>query len=125
MAYTRNTPSERPSPSQLRNAGAATWGAPQTSVLPPIIASNYRPIGKGTLVGSVDLYVTKWRFHFYGALWHKEGKSQWISFPARQWHDDSGKTHYVALGKFDAHDDARRFSEAAIAAIRLIAGDAP
>jgi hypothetical protein len=106
---------------------AATWGdrPPQTTAVPPIVASNYRPIGKGTLVGSANLYVTKWRFHFYGVLLHRKGDSEWIAFPAREWTAQDGKRVFSALGKFETHGDARRFSEMAIAAIRRVAGDAP
>jgi hypothetical protein len=92
---------------------------------PPIVATTYRPIGKGTLIGSVDLYVTKWRYQFYGALWHRKGEREWVSFPAREWTDPNGERKFSPLGKFRNHGDARRFSEAAIAAIRLIAGGAP
>jgi hypothetical protein len=93
--------------------------------LPSIVASNYKAIGKNTLIGSADLYVTKWRFHFYGALWHRKGEREWISLPAREWTDKDGKRAFSALGQFENHGDQARFNEAAIAAIRLIAGGAP
>jgi hypothetical protein len=83
---------------------------------PLIVATNFRRSGKGTLV-----YVTKWRFHFYGTLWHRKGDQEWISLAAREWTGPDGKRVFSVLGKFDTH----RFSEAAIAAIRRIAGDAP
>jgi hypothetical protein len=96
-----------------------TDGAPA----PPIVASNWRTIGKGTLVGSADLTVSKWRFRFRECLWHRKGNDEWISFPRREWTDQDGKRKFADLGEFVNHGDKRRFSEAAIAAIRLIAGD--
>ena len=87
-----------------------------------IVASNFKPIGKKTLVGSADLFVSKWRFTFVGCLWHRNGEFEWISLPAKEWTGPDGKKIYTALGKFSSHDDTRRFSEAAIAAIKLIAG---
>jgi hypothetical protein len=86
-----------------------------------IVASNFKTIGKGTLVGSADLFVTKWRFTFFGCLWHRKGEQEWISLPAKEWTNLDGKKIYTALGRFSSHDDTRRFSEAAIAAIKLIA----
>ena len=47
-------------PPRLPTEGAAATYAP------PIIASNWRPIGKGTLVGTADLYIVKWRTDFFG-----------------------------------------------------------
>ena len=85
-----------------------------------IVASNFKPIGKKTLVGSADLFVSKWHFTFFGCLWHRKGELEWISLPAKEWTGPDGKKIYTALGKFSSHDDTRRFSEAAIAAIKLI-----
>jgi hypothetical protein len=89
----------------------------------PIVATNFRRIGKNTLVGSADLHVSKWRFTFYGALWHRKGDQEWISLPAREWTGQDGKRVFAALGKFSSQGDARHFSEAAVEAIKLIAGE--
>jgi hypothetical protein len=86
-----------------------------------IVASNFKPIVKRTLIGSADLFVSKWRFTFVGCLWHRKGEFEWISLPAKEWTGPDGKKIYTALGKFSSHDDTRCFSEAAIAAIKLIA----
>jgi hypothetical protein len=93
--------------------------------VPPIVARNFRPIGKQSLVGRADIYVTRWRFWFYGVVWHRVGGRDWISFPAREWTSRDGKRIFSALGKFENHSDQRRFNEVAIAAIRAIAGEAP
>ena len=87
-----------------------------------IVASNFKPIGKRTLVGSADLFVSKWHFTIFGCLSHRKGEFEWISLPAKEWIGPDGKKIYTALGKFSSHDDTRRLSEAAIAAIKLIAG---
>jgi hypothetical protein len=93
--------------------------------VPPIVARNFRPIGKKSLVGSADIYVAKWRFWFYSVLWHRVGEREWISFPAREWTGQDGQRIFSALGKFENHGDQRRFNEAAVAAIRAIAGEGP
>jgi protein gp37 len=102
--------------------GPPTDGA-AAAYAPPIIASNWRPIRRNTLIGSADLHVRKWRFTFYGALWHRKGEREWISLPAREWTGADGKRVFSALSKFSSHGDARRFSETAIEAIKRIAGE--
>ena len=77
------------------------------------------------MVGSADLFVSKWRFTFFGCLWHRKGEQEWISLPAREWTDAEGKRVFTALGKSSSQEDTRRFSAAAIAAIKLIAGEMP
>jgi len=95
------------------------------NVPPPIIASNYRSIGKNTSVGRADLTVTKWRFTFKGCLWHREGEREWVNFPSREWTDQDGNRRFSNLGEFVNDGDARRFQEAALAAIRQIAALKP
>jgi hypothetical protein len=56
---------------------------------------------------------------------HRKGEHDWIGLPAREWTDAEGKRVFTVLGKFSSHGDARRFSEAAIAAIKLIAEERP
>lgn len=139
MTHARNkpTPQTRQSPSadarvradllrerriaELRRMRHAKSAA--AAYAPPIIASNWRPIRRNSLIGSADLYVRKWRFTFYGALWHRKGEREWISLPAREWTGTDGKRVFSALGKFSRHGDARRFSEPAIEAIKRIAGE--
>jgi hypothetical protein len=107
-------------PPRLPTEGAAATYAP------PIIASNWRPIGKGTLVGTADLYIVKWRTDFFGAMWHRKDSREWINFPSREYIDkETGERKFYPLCKFKNHGDARRFSEAAIEAIKLIAGERP
>jgi hypothetical protein len=122
-----------PNEAQLRRGERAVWGdrpnnpaecqEPSSGALPPIVASNWKPINKNTLVGSADIYVTRWRFRFYGVLWHRKGDQEWISLPAKEWTGADGKRVFTALGKFENHGDQRRFSEAAIVAIKQIAGE--
>jgi hypothetical protein len=114
-----------PKQAELRRAEAATWGEPPAQspgVLLPIVASNLRRIDKNTLVGSVDITVTKWRFVFRGCLWHRKGEREWLNFPAREWTDENGARKFANLGEFINHGDARRFQEAALAAVHGVAG---
>jgi hypothetical protein len=93
----------------------------ENTALPSIIAYNFKPIHKGTLIGSADLLVTKRRFNFYGALWHRKGDREWIFLLAREWARADCKHGFSALGKFSTPGDARRFSTLAIEAIKRIA----
>src|SRR5215472_11591852 len=88
---------------------------------PSIFTSNYCPIDESTLVQSADLYAPKRCFTFYGALWHRKGDQEWLAYSAHEWTDNDGNRQFTAQGRFSSHGDQRRFSEAAIAAIKLAA----
>jgi hypothetical protein len=92
-----------------------------SEILPSIVATNLKLINKNTLVGSVDLTVTKWRFTFRGCLWHRKGESEWIAFPAKEWTNQDGNRKFTNLCEFINHGDQRRFKEMALAAIRELA----
>ena len=111
-------------------ARAARDELPAAAAPPSIIASNFKPIGKNTLVGCVDLTITRWRFVFRGCLWHRDGEREWINFPAKEWIDQAGSRKFSSLGEFVHRDDARRFQDAALAAVhelaaRLVRGGTP
>jgi hypothetical protein len=88
-----------------------------TDVPPPIVASNYRAVGKNTLIGCVDITVVKWRFVFRGCLHHRKGDSEWIAFPGKEYLDRDGERKFSNLCEFVNHGDARRFKEAALEAV--------
>jgi hypothetical protein len=96
---------------------------PEAAVTAPlaIVASNYRPIGKNTLVASVDLTIRKWGFVFRGCLWHRRGEHEWINFPAKELIDQAGTRKFSNLGEFINHEDARQFQGAALAAVHELA----
>ena len=98
---------------------------PDGAPLPKIIASNYKKIGKVSLIGSADLFVTKWRLTIYGVMWFRKGEKEWTSFPSKEWTDGAGAKKYFPFARFENHGDQSRFSEIAVAAIRRIAGDPP
>ena len=100
----------------------AVSGEAPTARQPSVVASNYRAIAKNTLIASVDLTVTKWRFTFRGCLHHRRGDREWISFPAREWIAQDGTKKYADLGGFDHRDDALWFQRAALDGIHQIAG---
>lgn len=95
---------------------------------PGVVAANYKPIGKATLVGSVDLTVAAWRITFRGCLWHRKGEREWINFAAASWTDEAGQRHFVNIIEFTDEIVKTRFQTAALAAVRALAtthGGAP
>jgi hypothetical protein len=86
-----------------------------------IVAHNLRRIGKGTLVGSVDLTVPGWHLTFCGCLWHRKNDSEWIAFPDREWRGPDGSVHYANLIKFTDLKTRDRFGAAALKAVRKFA----
>jgi|SRR6516164_6151868 hypothetical protein len=85
-----------------------------------VVASNYRAVGKGHLLGVVDLTLTRWKFRLVGCLHFEKGDKQWVSLPTRRWVDDDGTRQFSPLGEFLDPADATRFSREAIAAVELI-----
>jgi hypothetical protein len=81
-----------------------------SEVLPSIVATNLKLINKNTLVVTVDLTVTKWRFTFRDCLWHRKGNDEWVAFPAKEWTDRDAKRKFANLCEFINHGDARRFN---------------
>jgi hypothetical protein len=82
--------------------------------IPGIIASNLKRITKGTLIGTVDLTVPKWRLGIHGCLWHEKNGKQWVSFPAREWTSPDGHKHFANLIEFSERETHDRFHLAAI-----------
>jgi hypothetical protein len=79
-----------------------------TSVPPSIVAANLKIISGGGIIGIVDLKITKWRFEFRQCRWRKDGDRERIELPCD-------------CGRFWNHGDARRFQQAALAAVRELA----
>jgi hypothetical protein len=75
---------------------------------PSIIARNLRLIGGNDIVAIADLQIVQWRFRFRRCIWRKRGNREWVDLPCD-------------CGSWWNHGDARRFQEAALAAMRAIA----
>jgi hypothetical protein len=100
-------------------------GRPSPAQAPAaVVATNYRPIGKNTLVASVDLTVPRWRLTFRGCLLHRKGTKEWIAFGAREWVDRSGNKQYADLIQFTDRATFDRFQIAALAAVNAVARNA-
>jgi hypothetical protein len=87
-----------------------------------IVASNLRPINKGTLKATVDLLVDRWHLAFRGCLWFEKNGKQWIGFPSREWTNSDGDKKYAVLIEFTDKKTAERFHAAALAAVHAVAG---
>jgi hypothetical protein len=90
-----------------------------------IVASNYKAIGRNTLIGSADLTILAWRFTFFGCTWHKNHIREWVNFPGREYFDRTGTKQYAALGQFTDDTIKARFQVAGLAAFHAIATQQP
>jgi hypothetical protein len=108
--------------SESERAAAEAVGFDGT--LSAVVASNYKPIGKNTLIASVDLTIPRWHLTFRGCLFHRKNGREWAAFPAREWIDQPGAKQYADLIKFTDRATAERFQAAALAAIHAVAGEA-
>lgn len=87
-----------------------------------IIASNFRAINKGPLVGSVDLEVVGWKLSFKECLWFRRESEEWISFFAREFTDRKGTKKRVEIITFTDDAVRARFQRAALDAVHAIVG---
>ena len=101
----------------------AERGSAYLAPRPGVVASNCRLINKNTLKATADIEVPKWTVKIRGVMWHVKGDSEWIALPSREWLDRDGNRQFAVLIEFTDKDVERRFKDAALAAIKLIAGD--
>jgi hypothetical protein len=112
-----------PSARQLRAGERAAWGLHPGNPSPPaIVATNLRPIDKGSLKATVDLVVSRWHLAFRGCLWFSKDGKEWIAFPSKEWTNSDGDKKYSVLIEFTDRKTAERFQTAALAAMRALAG---
>ena len=78
-----------------------------------VILSNYRPVGKNTLVGVCDIEIPHWHLRIRGCLYHRKNDKEWVDFPSREWIDQrDGNRKYADLITAD------RFQAAVLPATR-------
>jgi hypothetical protein len=109
-------------------ATAAGFGAKPSPASAAIVARNWKAINKSTIVGSADVIVVRWHLLLKGCQWHKKGEKEWLGLRAREWSDKDGNRQFADVIGFVNHCTARRFREAALAAIKAAArsdGGAP
>jgi hypothetical protein len=62
-------------------------GAPDA----PLVASNYKEINRGTLLGTCNILVVRWRFVFRGCLLFEKNNKRWVNLPANSFVADDGQ----------------------------------
>jgi len=77
----------------------------------------YKPVGKNTLVGYVDIFIPKSGMEIYGCTYHKKGSQEWISFPSREYTTKEGEKKYASYVRFRERNHQDAFSREVIAAI--------
>jgi len=55
---------------------------------------DYKPIGKGCLIGSFSIYVPAWQMIIRGLSYFNTGDRKWVSFPSRPFEKDGKKCYY-------------------------------
>lgn len=78
--------------------------------------SNYKPIGKGSLIGAFDLD-TPSGFKFTGAMLMEKDGRMWISFPGIPY-DINGKKGYKPVVEVPDRSRRDRFNQVVIEALR-------
>jgi hypothetical protein len=106
-----------------RVGGAGPVEAAQDSS--PVVARNYRPVGKNSLVGIVDLEIPKWHLVFRGCLWFRKGDREWLNLPTQEWIDPrNGERRFANIVEFNDRPTFERFQSTALVAVRTLAAQA-
>lgn len=64
---------------------------------------NYKPIGKGCLVGKFDLEIKEWGgLIIHECMVFKKNNQRWISLPSREFQSKDGLKKHFNLIKFNA-----------------------
>ena len=85
-----------------------------------VIASNFRPFAKNTLVGFVDLEVVDLGLRLLGWTVHKKDDARWIGPPGRKYVDDNGVEQWANTAEFTDKGKRAEFQKAAVEAIRRL-----
>ncbi len=78
----------------------------------------YKPLGKNTLVGYVDIFIPKSGMEIYGCSYHRKGQQEWISFPSKEYTDKEGQKKYAPYVRFRERNHQDAFGREVIAAIK-------
>jgi len=87
---------------------------------PGIVCRRLARVDKGSIIGSCDLEIVRWNLLLYGCTWFNGKNGEFIGLPSQRYVQD-GKTSYKPLIQFSSKEASRRFQEAALAAVRLMA----
>lgn len=91
-------------------------GGPETR----LVISNYKEIGKGSLVGTCDILVARWRLVLRGCLHFEKNGKGWVSLPTKEFTLADGTRKFTPMAEFRDSADSRRFSLAALEAIETL-----
>jgi hypothetical protein len=92
--------------------------------LPTVRIVNLRPQAKGTLRAFVDLELTRIGLVPRDCAWHRQADGrEWIGLPSKPYQGADGVTRWKPMVEFasNASETRRRFQEAALAAIHVVA----
>ena len=89
---------------------------------PGIIASNFKPFAKNTLVGFITLTLPS-GLMIHGCTIHRKNDSRWISLPAREYTKEDNTKSWVPIIEFATDDARKRFQAEAIKAVEPLLGE--
>lgn len=79
--------------------------------------TNVRPMNKGSLLATCDVYIKPWDMELNEVKIFEKGSNRWIAMPSRSFVNPAGETKYVELITFRKEATKDRFRRQIIAAI--------
>lgn len=77
-----------------------------------------RRIEKGSILGFCVLKINAWNLIVRDCKWMSGERGDWVALPSSSYTDKDGKKRYTPIVEFSDKEAARRFQDAAIAAVR-------
>jgi hypothetical protein len=97
---------------------------PPLAVAQQITASNYKAIGKNSLVASVDIETAS-GYIFRGVLFHRRDGKRWVQVPSREYPKQDGTRGFVPVVEFVTTEKWQAFNAACLAAIDKLVASVP
>jgi len=79
---------------------------------------NIKPIRKGMLLGTCDVYIAPWDMEIMDVKIFEKGTSRWIGMPSKEIPNGEFEKKYVELIKFRKSSTSQRFKDQILDAIK-------
>jgi DNA-binding cell septation regulator SpoVG len=78
--------------------------------------SNWRPIGKNTLVGAFTVHLPSGLI-IHDVMVHQKETGRWIQFPSREWTNQQGERQFMRFIEFDSRERSDAFRDLTLSAL--------
>lgn len=78
--------------------------------------SDWRPIGRKTLVGAFTVHLPSGLI-IHDVMLHQKETGRWIQFPSREWTNQQGERQFMRFIEFDSRERSDAFRDLTLSAL--------